>query len=32
MRLLARPDAASLITDSIRAILGTAAGTIRLAA
>ena len=32
MRLLARPDAATLITDTIRNILGTAAGTVRLAA
>jgi UDP-N-acetylglucosamine--N-acetylmuramyl-(pentapeptide) pyrophosphoryl-undecaprenol N-acetylglucosamine transferase len=32
MRTLARPDAAALVTDTIRIILGTAAGTIRLAA
>ena len=33
MRLLARPDAASLVTDTIRIILGSSAtGTIRLAA
>jgi UDP-N-acetylglucosamine--N-acetylmuramyl-(pentapeptide) pyrophosphoryl-undecaprenol N-acetylglucosamine transferase len=32
MRTLARPDAAALITDAIRHILGTAAGSVRLAA
>ena len=32
MRLLARPDAAALITDTIRIILGASVGTIRLAA
>ncbi len=32
MRLLAQPDAAALITDTIRNALGAAAGTVRLAA
>jgi hypothetical protein len=32
MRALARAEAAALITDTIRIILGTAAGSIRLAA
>jgi UDP-N-acetylglucosamine--N-acetylmuramyl-(pentapeptide) pyrophosphoryl-undecaprenol N-acetylglucosamine transferase len=32
MRLLARPDAAKLITDSIGSVLGTTVGTVRLAA
>jgi UDP-N-acetylglucosamine--N-acetylmuramyl-(pentapeptide) pyrophosphoryl-undecaprenol N-acetylglucosamine transferase len=32
MRALARPDAAALVTDTIRIILGASAGTIRLAA
>ena len=32
MRLLARPDAAALITDTIRTVLGASVGTVRLAA